>query len=93
MKPGLTGIGSVVFRNEEEILSKSDDDIEGFYKKNITPYKANLEKWYEQKRSFLCDLTIIFLTAWVIFFKNSDLPWKIYKDLPKKISILKSDKV
>ena len=94
MKPGLTGIGSIVFRNEEEILSKSNnDDIEGFYKKNITPYKANLEKWYEQKRSFLCDLSIIFLTAWVIFFKNSDLPWKIYKDLPKKISILKSDKV
>jgi lipopolysaccharide/colanic/teichoic acid biosynthesis glycosyltransferase len=84
MKPGLTGIGSVVFRNEEEILSKVDGDLESFYEENITPYKADLEKWYKQKKSFSCDLKIIFLTAWVIFFKKSDLPWKLFKDLPKK---------
>jgi lipopolysaccharide/colanic/teichoic acid biosynthesis glycosyltransferase len=84
MKPGLTGIGSVVFRNEEDILSKVDGDLESFYENHITPYKADLEKWYKQKRSFLCDLKIIFLTAWVIFFKKSELPWKLFKDLPKK---------
>lgn len=84
MKPGLTGIGSVVFRNEEEILSNVDGDLESFYEKKITPYKADLEKWYKQKKSFSCDLKIIFLTAWVIFFKKSDLPWKLFKDLPKK---------
>ena len=42
-----------------------------------------LEKWYKNKASFLCDLKIIFLTAWVIIFKDSKLPWIIFKDLPK----------
>jgi lipopolysaccharide/colanic/teichoic acid biosynthesis glycosyltransferase len=84
MKPGLTGIGSVIFRNEEDILSKVNGDLENFYAQNITPYKADLEKWYNQNKSFLLDLKIIFLTAWVIFFKKSKLPWKILKDLPKR---------
>ena len=83
MKPGLTGIGSIVFRNEDEILSNSGENLEEFYKKKITPYKAMLEKWYKNKASFLCDLKIIFLTAWVIIFKDSKLPWIIFKDLPK----------
>lgn len=83
IKPGLTGIGSVIFRNEEEILSKADGDLESFYKNNITPYKADLEKWYVKEKSFLCDIKIIFLTAWVIFFKESKLPWKLFKNLPK----------
>ena len=84
IKPGLTGIGSIIFRNEEELLSQSNDqDIEEFYEKNITPLKANLEKWYVKNRSFLMDILIIFLTAWVIIFKNSKLPWVIFKDLPK----------
>ena len=83
VKPGLTGIGSIVFRNEDEILSNSGENLEEFYKKKITPYKAMLEKWYKNKASFLCDLKIIFLTAWVIIFKDSKLPWIIFKDLPK----------
>lgn len=83
MKPGLTGIGSIIFRNEEELLLKADGDIEDFYKKNITPHKANLEKWYFNNASLKIDILIIFLTVWVIFFKNSKLPSKIFKDLPK----------
>lgn len=82
MKPGLTGIGSIVFRNEEEILNNAKIDLEEFYEKHITPYKAELELWYKQNQSFLCDLKIIFLTAWVIFFKDSLLPWTLFKDLP-----------
>lgn len=83
MKPGLTGIGSIIFRNEEELLLKADGDIEEFYEKNITPHKANLEKWYFDNASLKIDILIIFLTAWVIFFKNSKQPSKIFKDLPK----------
>ena len=83
IKPGLTGIGSVVFRNEEEILADAEGDLEKFYEENITPYKASLEKWYNQNKSFSLDIKIIFLTAWVIFFKKSELPWKLFIDLPK----------
>tara|TARA_B100001175_G_scaffold309731_1_gene311821 strand:+ start:11430 stop:12095 length:666 start_codon:yes stop_codon:yes gene_type:complete len=87
MKPGLTGIGSIVFRNEEEILNNANMDLEEFYEKYITPYKAQLELWYKQNQSFLCDLQIIFLTSWAIFFKESRLPWIIFKDLPNQKEI------
>tara|TARA_B100001175_G_C19408966_1_gene590115 strand:+ start:410 stop:1075 length:666 start_codon:yes stop_codon:yes gene_type:complete len=87
MKPGLTGIGSIVFRNEEEILNNAKIELEKFYENHITPFKAELELWYEQNKSFICDLKIIFLTAWVIFFKDSNLPWTLFKDLPKKDQI------
>ena len=88
IKPGLTGIGSIIFRNEEEILLNADsDNMEEFYEKNITPYKAELEKWYVSKRSFMNDMLLIILTAWVIIFKKSNLVWLIFKDLPKNITV------
>ncbi len=87
MKPGLTGVGSIVFRNEEEILNNAKIELEKFYENHITPYKAELELWYKKNKSFICDLKIIFLTAWVIFFKDSNLPWTLFKDLPKKDQI------
>lgn len=87
MKPGLTGVGSIVFRNEEEILNNTEMELEEFYEKHITPYKAELELWYKKNKSFLCDLMIVFLTAWIIFFKDSRLPWTFFKDLPKRDQI------
>ena len=90
VKPGLTGIGSIVFRNEEEILLNAGEEIEKFYQDYITPYKANLEKWYVNNNSLSTDLIIIFLTAYVIIFKNSDLPWRVFKDLPKNEFIAKA---
>ena len=84
IKPGLTGIGSIIFRNEEELLLEATvSNLEDFYEKNITPYKAELEKWYEKNRSFTNDILIIILTAWIIFFKKSNLTFSIFKNLPK----------
>lgn len=84
VKPGLTGIGSIVFRNEEEILTKANNEnLEDFYKNNITPYKAELERWYIKNKNIFVDMMIIMLTVWVIMFKKSTLLWQIFKDLPK----------
>ena len=88
IKPGLTGVGSIVFRNEEELLQKTDLPLEEFYAKEITPYKANLEIWYASNRSLYYDAKIVFLTAWVIVFSESNLPWKLLKGLPSKPGIL-----
>ena len=88
LKPGLTGIGSVIFRNEEEILKKSKIPIELFYSKYISPYKGNLEVWYSNKISFIVDFLIIVLTAWVIFFPKSNLPFIIFRDIPVKPKFL-----
>ena len=83
VKPGLTGIGSIVFRDEEKIISYvKDEDPHIFYKRVIAPYKGKLEMWYQSNRSFMIDLKLIFITAWVILFPKSKLYEKWFKDLP-----------
>jgi lipopolysaccharide/colanic/teichoic acid biosynthesis glycosyltransferase len=85
VKPGLTGIASIIFRDEESIISAvTDEDPHEFYTRVIAPYKGELEIWYQSNRSFLLDLQLIFMTAWVIFFPKSNLIFKLFKDLPKK---------
>ena len=64
VKPGLTGIGSIVFRDEESIISNAkDENPHEFYKRVIAPYKGALEMWYHEHKTFTLDLQLIFLTA------------------------------
>jgi lipopolysaccharide/colanic/teichoic acid biosynthesis glycosyltransferase len=84
MKPGLSGIGSIVFRDEELILEKAKKKKENFYRDKISPYKGALEVWYSQNISFYTDFMIIFLTVWVVFFPKSNLVYKVFKTLPSK---------
>jgi lipopolysaccharide/colanic/teichoic acid biosynthesis glycosyltransferase len=85
VKPGLTGIGSIIFRDEESIISAvTEEDPHEFYKRIIAPYKGELEIWYQNHKSFILDMKLIFLTAWVIFFPTSKLYEKWFKDLPKR---------
>jgi lipopolysaccharide/colanic/teichoic acid biosynthesis glycosyltransferase len=85
VKPGLTGIGSIIFRDEESIISAvTDEEPHEFYKRVIAPYKGELEMWYQQHNSFFLDLQLIFMTAWVIFVPASKLYEKWFKDLPKR---------
>jgi lipopolysaccharide/colanic/teichoic acid biosynthesis glycosyltransferase len=80
-RPGLTGIGSIVFRDEENYISKANNPI-AFFDEVIQPYKGELELWYCDNKSFITDISIIFLTAWVILFPKSLLIYKIFKTLP-----------
>jgi len=87
VKPGLTGIGSIVFRDEEDLMSniKNDGgDIWDFYKNTIYPFKGEVEIWYQNNKSFFLDIKLIFITAWVIFSPNSKIYEKLFKDLPKR---------
>ena len=85
VKPGLTGIGSIIFRDEESIISAiKDEDPHQFYKRVIAPYKGELEMWYQSNNSFFLDLQLIFMTAWVILVPTSKLYEKWFKDLPKR---------
>lgn len=82
VRPGLTGIGSIVFRDEERLLSGSRMPLDQFYAQYIAPAKGELELWYQKHLSFWTDCMIIFLTAWVIVFPKSKLLNKVFKDLP-----------
>jgi lipopolysaccharide/colanic/teichoic acid biosynthesis glycosyltransferase len=79
--PGLSGIGSIVFRDEERYLDSSDDP-HAFYREVIIPYKASLEVWYAENRSVKLYLQVIVVTIWVIIHSRSRLPWRLWKNLP-----------
>ena len=87
-KPGITGVGSIIFRDEEKWISNFEGDKHKFYKEKIAPYKAEVEIWYLQNRSVFIDFKLIFLTAWIIVFPNSNIVENVLKSLPKKPSHL-----
>ena len=84
VQPGLTGIGSIVFRDEERILSESSKPYLECYREDIAPYKARLELWYIENRSLLVDVKILLLTAWVVFFPESKLYFRFFGGLPQR---------
>ena len=88
VKPDLTGIGSVIYRDEEFLISSvKDEDPHEFYKRVIAPHKGELEIWYQNNKSFFLDLQLIFITAWVILFPKSKLYEKWFKNLPKRLTL------
>ena len=89
IRPGLTGIGSIVFRDEEKLLDGREDPV-GFYDKNITPHKADLEVWFVKNYSLWLYFKVIFITAWVIFFPSSYLLERVVNGLPKLPENLKN---
>ncbi|HEX6180934.1 MAG TPA: sugar transferase [Chitinophagaceae bacterium] len=87
-KPGITGIGSIIFRDEEKLMSETKLPPAEFYEKQIAPYKAELELWYQRHRSLWVDLQIMFLTVWAVIFPKNSLAHKLFKNLPKREIIL-----
>lgn len=89
IKPGISGIASIILRNEEMILMNTNSPKE-FHAKTLVPYKAKLEIWYHDKKNIFNYLLLIFLTLIVIIFPNLNLVDKIYDDLPEKPSLLRN---
>lgn len=84
IKPGITGVGSIIFRDEESFLSSSSEDPHVFYTRIIAPYKGKLEIWYQDNQSIFLDLKIIFLTVWVIVFPKSKVYETLLMGMPKR---------
>jgi lipopolysaccharide/colanic/teichoic acid biosynthesis glycosyltransferase len=87
VKPGLTGIGSIVFRDEEQLISAIKEkglDTWDFYSNKLYPFKGKLEIWYQNNQNLTVDFKIIMITAWVIINSKSNLVYKTFKSLPKR---------
>ncbi|WP_027136472.1 sugar transferase [Gaetbulibacter saemankumensis] len=67
VRPGLTGLASLNFRNEVELL-KNQKAPEIYYIKNIIPAKLKFNKVYLKKSSFLFDLKILWRTIFIVIF-------------------------
>ncbi len=82
VRPGITGIGSLIFRDEEKMLSEAADPRAMYL--SIYPYKAELEKWYRSHFSLYTDIMIIFLTAFSLFSEDLLTPRQVFKELPSR---------
>lgn len=82
VRPGLSGIGSIVFRDEEEMMH-GHQDPNYFYDQVIMPYKGALEEWYVHNQNLYTYFMLIGLTAWVVLFPSSKAVWSVFGNLPK----------
>jgi lipopolysaccharide/colanic/teichoic acid biosynthesis glycosyltransferase len=83
VRPGLTGIGSVVFRDEERILDKVSGNRDDFHDTVIAPYKGELEVWYSKHRNLRNYSILILLTILSLLVPSVALYKKLFKDLPR----------
>jgi lipopolysaccharide/colanic/teichoic acid biosynthesis glycosyltransferase len=81
VKPGLSGVGPIVFRAEEDILADHDGNV-NFYDNVIAPYKGQVEAWYVENQSLHTYFAVIFVTIWVVLFSSSTLVWQVFRGLP-----------
>jgi len=85
-RPGLSGVGSIVFRDEELLLS-GVTDRHSVYLSVIVPYKSALEIWYTKHQSFWLDLKLIAITAIAVVNSKYDFSRSL-PDLPPVPSTL-----
>ena len=88
VRPGLSGIGSIIFSNEEAFLNDEENSID-FYKKIIAPFKGELETWFVSNKSIGVYFLAIFATIWVILFSEKKIAWSVFSDLPEPPDELK----
>jgi len=81
VRPGLSGIGSIAFRDEEELMH-AQMEPEQFYDAVIMPYKGKLEEWYVGNLGIRTYLMCIVITLWVVVFPKSNIMRKIFSNLP-----------
>lgn len=88
IRPGLSGLGPVVFRDEENILSENSKSVD-FYDQVIAPYKGDVEAYYIKVIGIFSYFKIIFLTLWVVLFPKSGAVWKVFANIPAPPDSLK----
>jgi lipopolysaccharide/colanic/teichoic acid biosynthesis glycosyltransferase len=88
VRPGLSGLGSIIFRNEEDMMF-ANAYPDRFYDDVIMPYKGKLESWYVQNYSVWNYFLLIALTILVIFTHSTRIIFQIYSSIPRPPEALK----
>lgn len=85
--PGLTGTGSIAYRDEEDIISNSSLAPAECYREIIAPHKGELELWYQKNRSLWVDAKLLVLTALsVVNPSSSELLYRWFPTSPRPTS-------
>jgi lipopolysaccharide/colanic/teichoic acid biosynthesis glycosyltransferase len=88
VRPGLSGVGSIIFRGEEEIMHGAAASVD-FYTNVIAPYKGALEEWFVSNKSLYIYFVAIFVTVWAVLIPSTKIVWRFFKDLPEPPTELK----
>ena len=81
VRPGLSGVGSIIFRGEEDIMHDATASVE-FYANVIAPYKGALEEWFVLNKSLYIYFVAILVTVWAVLIPSTKIAWSVFKDLP-----------
>jgi lipopolysaccharide/colanic/teichoic acid biosynthesis glycosyltransferase len=81
VRPGLSGVGSVLFRDEESIIARVPDPVR-FDDEVITPYKGQLERWYVCNQSLGHYLDLIATTLLVVIFPERGFHRRLLARVP-----------
>ena len=86
VRPGVTGIGSLILRDEESYYAHRSDARE-FYIHVISPYKASLEIWYINHSSVTLNMLILVSTALAVIVPSWDVArfFNSLPDMPKEM--------
>jgi len=82
LRPGLTGIGSVIFQDEEQITARSSKPDLDCYYGDILPHKGDLEIWYRDNQNLWLDCKLVLSTAIILIFPKSKLLPRFFRGLP-----------
>ena len=82
VRPGLSGIGSIVFRNEEDMMH-ANAEPDRLYDNVIMPYKGKLESWHVDNNSVSNYLLLIVLTIIVIITRSTHIIFRCFSSLPR----------
>ncbi len=69
VKPGVTDLASIIFKNENELLGQSEDP-ERTYIEKIMPEKLRINLEYVENISLFNDIRLIFKTIKEVFFRS-----------------------
>ncbi len=70
VKPGITYLATLCFRNEEEILAGAGN-IESVYRRDVLPVKLRLNARYLAQRNWRTDLLLLWLTVCYSLFPKA----------------------
>jgi lipopolysaccharide/colanic/teichoic acid biosynthesis glycosyltransferase len=81
IRPGLSGVGSILFRDEEALLANVADPVT-FDEQVITPYKGQVEHWFAVNQSVSLYFELIIITVLVVLWPSSGLRQRLLRRVP-----------
>jgi lipopolysaccharide/colanic/teichoic acid biosynthesis glycosyltransferase len=89
VRPGLSGVGSIIFRGEENIMHGATASVD-FYDSVIAPYKGSLEEWFVSNKGLYVYFMVIIVTVWSVLFPKTLFAWSVFRGLPEPPTELKA---